>query len=186
MQRTSIASLAAIAFAPLIAACPRSDNSAEIERIKAKAMAAHPGDPVAATKANNEALESRALAVQSNNPRENAALVFLGYYTKNVFAIPAVCKEQSVDLAAYSSAFVDANKASFAAAASLVDTKGLIERLRPIADKHARSELEGFASMRQTDLKGACSFVRDNAPGMASGTKFSNVMPKIHEILVSR
>lgn len=56
----------------------------EMERIKSEAIAAHPTDPVAAARAANAALERRALGSHSVQPREIAALVFLGYYSKNV------------------------------------------------------------------------------------------------------
>lgn len=181
-----IAALAAAAALSSFSSSPHAENLTEAERIKAEAMSAHPSDPLAATKASNEALERRALGERSGSPRENAALVFLGYYAKNVYAIPEVCREQAVDLTEFSKAFVEANKAPFEASAAMVDTNVFIERARTSAKKNAKSELERFASVQRTDIRGACSFVRTNAREMANGAKFANIMPKVYELLVSR
>jgi hypothetical protein len=157
---------------------------AEVERIKAEAIAAYPKDPVAAAKAANTALEQRALSVHSIQPREIAALVFLGYYSKNEYEIPSVCKEQAVDLTAFANAFAEANRSSLEAASHVVDSKALIDRARPSANKNARAELGRFASAQQTDLKGACSFIEEHSVKMANGAKFANIMPTIYEQLV--
>src|SRR6266480_400279 len=91
--------LAAVTALACISICSHADDSTiDIDRIKADAAAAHPTDPVAASKAANKALERRIQQISKTKndaaaAKELAALAFLGYYTKNVFEIPSVCKE---------------------------------------------------------------------------------------------
>jgi hypothetical protein len=180
------ASLFVVGVLVIFAACSRArESNAEVDRIKAEAMAENPTDPLAATKAANEALELKALqTAQPTNPQEVAALVFLGYYAKNVLHIPSVCNENGVNIETFTTAFVETNKMPFEAAAAIVDPNFFIARARPSASKNARVELERFASVQKTDLRGACSFIKEHALEMASGAKFAIIMPKVYAQLI--
>jgi hypothetical protein len=182
-MRQFFMSLAIVGALACTTSCSRADDAA-IDRIRSEAAAAHPSDPVAATRAANEALERRAEGSTALNPKEVAAHTFLGYYTKNSLETPSVCKEYGVNLGAFASAFVEANRVPFEAASALVDAKSIIERARMKANINARSELERFAAAEKTDVRGACSFIQKHSLEMADGTKFANIMPRLYVQLV--
>lgn len=162
-----------------------ADSTAEIDRIKAEAWAAHPGDPEAGAQAVSEALERWALS-QGGNAKVNAARVFLGFHTKHVFELPAVCSDQGVDIAAFVGAFKRAHQAEFSAAASLVDVDASIERARPSARKNAYADLDQLARLGRTDIKGVCGFINANAQEFVDNMQFGQMMPRIREQLVGR
>jgi len=175
-----------------ISVCSLADDSTiDIDRIKADAAAAHPTDPVAATKAANEALERRLQQISKTKndaaaAKELAAIAFLGYYMKNVFEIPSVCKEYGVDINNYSVAFAEANRIPYKAAASVVNVKPLIEQDKVSTHAYARSELQRLATSQKATLQGACYIIQAQAQKIAEGAKAASIMPKIYAQLLGQ
>ncbi len=164
-------------------ACSRAKNSSpEADQIKKETAAAHPDDLVAATKSANEALERE--VQKSSTTKEAAAIVFLGYYTKNIIGAPSICKEYGINIQEFSDAFIEANRIPFEAASAIVNSKLIIQQAITKAKVSARSELERFAAAEKKDIVGVCSFIKDHSLEMADGAKFANIMPKIYTQLV--
>jgi len=162
--------LAIVATAVLACSACTPDNSAEIERVKAEARAKHPNDPVAAEKAGNDAifrhLEQQKL---SQTPEQIAAQVFLGYYTKYFYGLPAVCAEQGVKLQAFPQAFATVSRSPYEAARHLVNATDIIEHVRPSSANSARPELIRLSQSANTSLADACAFIETNASSSAEG-----------------
>jgi len=170
-----------VALSGVACASPQ-DDQIRIEELKADAYAKHPSNPVEGAKAANDAIESEVPKVSAQlSPRDAAIYVFIGYYTKNVFAIPEVCASQAVPLPSYSLRFSELHASLIQIAAQSVDTSSLIVRAKPNAIKNATQELERLAASRGTDLPGICKWISANSDELAKGAQFEIIMPRLYK-----
>jgi hypothetical protein len=148
-------------------------------------MAAHPGDPAAGAQASLEAIQHEfKTAIPVNSQKRAAANAFAGYYSKNVYAIGAVCADSGIHLTNYSAALVELNAASFQTASRLVDVPAVMAAGKEKDLVLARRELLQVARHQKSDLGQVCSAIEQNSREVALAATFSVAMPEIDAILM--
>jgi hypothetical protein len=187
--------LSGIAWLCVAACTPGSESSggttsasserARLEKIKAEALAAHPGNAEEGTRAANEALEREVTAMPRGKltPKQTAAAVFLGYYAKNASGLPTACAERGVRLDAFSARFVQLHAGLLQTADRVVDTTRLLARAKETSVTDAKKYLERVAAAQSTDAPGACRWIEANAKELAEGGTFAKIMPNVYATL---
>jgi len=164
---------------------PKSFEGSRADQISEAAYAAHPDDPIAGAKASTEALRREFKnTVEEGSARKMAASVFLGYYVKNVYAIPAVCAERGVQLTSYPEHFSRFNSAPLEMARRFLDVEALAADLRGDLSA-ARKELDRVTAMQKSDLRQVCVLLQESGEDIASGSTFATLAPEIYATLMN-
>ncbi|MGX9730003.1 hypothetical protein ACWYXO_05115 [Janthinobacterium aestuarii] len=159
------------------------NNNEVLERIKAKARVAHPNDHTAQNAVINMELASY-VDKQTGNPKLAATILFLGYYMKNTHGVPSVCLEHGVSMVNFPKAFSAANQEVMDVTRVTMDTPGVRDHAMALASPAARRELDRFAEVKNTDIKGACLFLETDAQGMADRMSFAKILPAQYQALL--
>jgi hypothetical protein len=154
----------------------------ELAQVKSDAHAAHPDDVNTASGIANDAIDDRLqkLSLEGpGNPREIAALAFLGYYTKNAYGAPQVCLEEGVQLTVYRAKFVSVHRDMIAMSEKLVDVSAWTEQRKSTVKAAAREELARVARARGVDIHEVCILIEANGAAVAENGRYDKISPRL-------
>lgn len=164
----------------------------KLDQLKSEAARDNPNAPTS-TAMQQAALRDSTNAVNNakddDTKRATAASTFFGFYLINARSRPEFCKEQGVDIQAFTGPF-DSHHAKLREAslpimaATGYDEDKLYNMLKPQLRSMLEQDMKDIATSAHTDAKGACQLLADRGADVADKLQFDKMQPTVYQVLI--
>jgi len=166
--------------------------SAQIDKMKAEATKEKPDVPALVTLQEKMTKLSEAqLATESGEQKaETASRLYFGFYAMNIRARPAFCKEQGVDIPAWTAAFKKVNAPETARAREIFAKTGFDEDheyglFADHAKKLVADDMDSIANAYKVSVPDACKLFQEHADEFAAQMSFADVQPVVYRAVMT-
>jgi hypothetical protein len=164
----------------------------QIDKLKAEAVKERPDLPAdIALQEKAKEITAAKIATQSADKKaETAADMYIGFLLINTKTRPAFCKEQGIDIPAWTAAFEKINATETAKARQIHSKVGFDEdrMYAMFADqmnKMVSDDMNGIATDNKGSLQDACKLFQDQADERASEMSFAKLQPAAYKALMT-
>ncbi|HEX7644226.1 MAG TPA: hypothetical protein VF472_18630 [Burkholderiaceae bacterium] len=121
--------------------------------------------------------------------RSAAASTFFGFYLINSRSRPEFCKEQGVDITAFTSPFESHHARLLEVSRPIMVSAGYDEEklygmLKPQLRSMLEQDMKDIATSAHTDAKGACELLASVGANVADKLQFDKMQPTVYHVLL--